>query len=163
MFSIFALLSPSGLGSEHPIFILWFPFLSNRTDVTPSAFSSSPVERDSCFVPLPITADRLLFVLLKTTSPPAFSTFSATGSKSDPSFEILSKKSSGILISTFANTAHHLLCQNLCIHTSTFYVLYRGNIKTLSITLNKVFCRNLNSWNSTKSKEIRSFRKCSQV
>src|SRR5574344_2217988 len=150
MFAIFALLSPSDLGSEKPILILWFPFLSSLTEVTPSAFSNSPVDRDSCFVPLPITAERLLFVRLKTTSPPAFSTFLATGSKSDPSFEILSKKSSGILISTFANTAHHLLCQNFCIHPSTFYVLHRCNIKTLSITHNKVFCRNLIFWNSTK-------------
>src|SRR5699024_3512972 len=129
MFAIFALLSPSDLGSEKPIFRLWFPFLSNRTDVTPSAFSSSPVERDSCFVPLPITADRLLFVLLKTTSPPAFSTFSATGSKSEPSFETLSRNSSGILISTFANATHHLLSQYFCIHPSTFYVFHRCNIK----------------------------------
>src|SRR5699024_10185816 len=152
MFAIFALLSPSGLGSDNPIVVLWFPFLSSLTEVTPSAFSNSPVDRDSCFVPLPITAERLLFVRLNTTSPPAFSTFSATGSKSDPSFEILSKKSSGILISTFANTAHHLLCQNFCIHPSTFYVFYRGNIKTLSITHNKVFGRDLDSWNGTKPK-----------
>nr|DAV06841.1 MAG TPA: hypothetical protein [Caudoviricetes sp.] len=104
MLAIFALLPPSERGSEKPILMSWLPSRFSLTGDRPSDCVSSPVERESYFVPLPMTAARLLRTFARTTCPPASSTFSATLSVSLPRRDSFVRNSSGSLKSAFANS-----------------------------------------------------------
>ena len=81
--AILALLPPSERGSEKPILMSWLPSRFSLTgQIRPSDCTSSPVERESYFVPLPMTVARLLRTFARTTLPPASRTFSVTASVS---------------------------------------------------------------------------------
>ncbi|CDM67786.1 hypothetical protein CM240_0621 [Clostridium bornimense] len=163
MFASFALLIPSLRGSAKPTLMLWLPFLSIFTADNPSAPSNSPVERDSYFVPLPTTEERLLCALARTISPPASSTFCATGSKSEPSLEIRSRKSSGILISTLATGRHRLFRKHLHIHPTPFDIFHGRNFKASVLTDQNVVSGNLKTGNDTEAEQVGCLGECSKV
>nr|DAE86895.1 MAG TPA: hypothetical protein [Caudoviricetes sp.]DAO39360.1 MAG TPA: hypothetical protein [Caudoviricetes sp.] len=133
MVAILALLSPSDLGSEKPTFTLKSPFLSCRAGDVPRERRSSPVLRDSYFVPLPITACRLERTLSSTTSAPASSTFGRISSVLSASRDTFIRKSSGILHVALA-TWFHLLYQYFQIHPPAFDILHRSNLKGMPVT-----------------------------
>nr|DAJ59364.1 MAG TPA: hypothetical protein [Caudoviricetes sp.] len=154
MLAILALLPPSERGSEKPILMLWFPLRSTFAGERPSAPSSSPEERDGYFVSFPITEDRAPRTFSSTTSPPASSTFSATGSKSLPNFEMRSRNSSGSLISTLANAAHHLFRQSLDIHPASFDILHGNNVEPLVTLHDEVFRGDGQPWDDAEAEQV---------
>ena len=153
--AILALLSPSERGSLKPILMFAFPLSSMRTGESPRDFSSSPVERESVFVSLPITDERLLLTFARTTSPPALSAFSQISSVLSPSRDSFKRKSSGILTSTLA-TGFYLLCKHFNIHISAFYILNRCDFKFSVVAKYQHIGCNLNIWNTPKTKQVGS-------
>ena len=129
----------------------------------PSAPASSPVVRESYFVPLPTTEERLLRTLARTTSPPACRTVSATLSKLLPSLDIFRRKSSGIFISAFANGRHLLFYQYLNVHSTALYILHGHNVVAAIIADEKLVGSDRQPRNAPKAEEVGRFTECSEV
>lgn len=102
------------------------------TTAIPSAFESSPVEREGSLVSAPITPSSSERIRSSITFPPASRTFSVISSVFAPSFESLSRNSSGILISAFATGRHHLSRENFGVHPAPSDVFHGGDVKGFS-------------------------------
>ena len=145
-----ALLIPPECGSENPILILC-PVLFSLTGDSPKERSSSPVAREGYFVPLPTTLLRLRCAFCNTISPPAFNAFSTKALLFFCRAESWSDRSSGSLSVILAIAAHHLFGQDLHIHSTTFYILYRGHLEPFAICYDDVIGGDRQSRNATKT------------
>nr|DAF10492.1 MAG TPA: hypothetical protein [Caudoviricetes sp.] len=157
-----ALLPPSERGSAKPTLMLWFPSLSTNGGVRPSERSSSPVERESYFVPLPITEERLLRTFAKTTSPPASRTRPAISSVLLPKRDSLRRNSSGISTFTLATWLHHL-CHDLQIHPPALHVFHRGDLEAVAIAEERKVCGHGYTGNDPEAEQVGGFPKSRHV
>nr|DAJ97220.1 MAG TPA: hypothetical protein [Caudoviricetes sp.] len=163
MLAIFALLLPSERGSEKPILMSWLASRFSLTGDRPSDCTSSPVERETSLVPLPMAAARLLLTFAKATFPPASSTFSATLSVSLPRWDSFARKSSGSLKSTFANRRCLLFCQYLDIHSAPFYILNGNNVIATIFQDENIIGGDCHPRNASKPEQVGGFAEGSEV
>ena len=67
------------------------------------------------------------------------------------------------MISTFANSRHHLFCKNLRVHTASFNILDRGYLKPLTVCNDDVVGGNTQTRDATETEQIGGFGESGEI